>query len=69
MTVYDYESLYPNCIITYNLSPDTFLESLEGYRGKKEDITTVTITRGEKNIFSNDYNPDPSMADTYHFVK
>ena len=25
ITVFDYESLYPSCIISYNLSPDTFI--------------------------------------------
>ena len=27
LIVFDYESLYPNCIITYNLSPDTYIEN------------------------------------------
>ncbi len=29
ITVYDFESLYPNCIITYNLSPDTLISEDE----------------------------------------
>ena len=26
LIVFDFEGLYPNCIITYNLSPDTLLK-------------------------------------------
>ena len=31
VTVFDFESLYPNCIITYNLSPDTFIDQQHDY--------------------------------------